>query len=97
MQCAKLLLKTSKQSSANSANKVFSQDYLFKELANGLRILVVKTDYPDLVSVQMKFDIAVLFGDVSETFNNVKKLLKHLITLNQTLHYGVMILLSSSY
>jgi len=48
---------TSKQSSANSANKVFSQKYLFKELSNGLRVLVVKTDYPDLVSVQIPVSV----------------------------------------
>jgi zinc protease len=47
----------SKNSAANSANKVFSQKYLFKELANGLRVLVVKTDYPDLVSVQIPVSV----------------------------------------
>ncbi|HCM46844.1 MAG TPA: peptidase M16, partial [Colwellia sp.] len=47
----------SKQSTENSANKVFSQNYLFKELANGLRVLVVKTDYPDLVSVQIPVSV----------------------------------------
>jgi len=47
----------SKQSSANNDNKVFSQDYAFKELANGLRVLVVKTDYPDLVSVQIPVSV----------------------------------------
>jgi zinc protease len=46
-----------KQSSANNANKVFSQKYLFKELPNGLRVLVVKTDYPDLVSVQIPVSV----------------------------------------
>ena len=46
-----------KQSSANSDNKVFSQKYLFKELANGLRVLVVKTDYPDLVSIQIPVSV----------------------------------------
>ncbi len=45
------------QSSANSENKVFSQKYLFKELSNGLRVLVVKTDYPDLVSVQIPVSV----------------------------------------
>jgi zinc protease len=47
----------SQQSSENTANKVFSQKYLFKELANGLRVLVVKTDYPDLVSVQIPVSV----------------------------------------
>lgn len=45
------------QASENSANKVFSQKYLFKELDNGLRVLVVKTDYPDLVSVQIPVSV----------------------------------------
>jgi zinc protease len=45
------------QSSSESANKVFSQKYLFKELSNGLRVLVVKTDYPDLVSVQIPVSV----------------------------------------
>jgi zinc protease len=47
----------SKKSSENTANKVFSQKYLFKELTNGLRVLVVKTDYPDLVSVQIPVSV----------------------------------------
>ncbi|TWX47164.1 M16 family metallopeptidase [Colwellia hornerae] len=47
----------SQQASQESANKVFSQKYLFKELANGLRVLVVKTDYPDLVSVQIPVSV----------------------------------------
>jgi zinc protease len=47
----------SQQSSQESANKVFSQKYLFKELANGLRVLVVKTGYPDLVSVQIPVSV----------------------------------------
>jgi len=42
---------------ASNENKVFSQKYLFKELANGLRVLVVKTDYPDLVSVQIPVSV----------------------------------------
>jgi len=48
---------SSAQSSASSENKVFSQKYLFKELDNGLRVLVVKTDYPDLVSVQIPVSV----------------------------------------
>ncbi|WP_085300084.1 M16 family metallopeptidase [Cognaticolwellia mytili] len=38
-------------------NKVFSQNYVFKELENGLRVLIVKTDYPDLVSVQIPVSV----------------------------------------
>jgi zinc protease len=49
--------RMSQQSVENSANKVFSQKYLFKELPNGLRVLVVKTDYPDLVSVQIPVSV----------------------------------------
>jgi zinc protease len=40
-----------------NSNKVFSQNYVFKELANGLRVLIVKTDYPDLVSVQIPVSV----------------------------------------
>ncbi|MDP2560445.1 pitrilysin family protein [Psychrobium sp. 1_MG-2023] len=39
--------------SAPAANKVFTQDYVLEELDNGLRVMVVKTDYPDLVSIQI--------------------------------------------
>ena len=55
--------QTSQNSTAQSAavasksNKVFSQNYTFKELANGLRVLIVKTDYPDLVSVQIPVSV----------------------------------------
>lgn len=38
---------------ASENNKVFSQKYTFNELDNGLRVLIVKTDYPDLVSLQI--------------------------------------------
>ena len=40
-----------------NSNKVFSQNYVFKELDNGLRVLIVKTDYPDLVSVQIPVSV----------------------------------------
>ncbi|SEL78382.1 zinc protease [Colwellia chukchiensis] len=55
--------QTQQESSAQSAatgdnnNKVFKQNYLFKELSNGLRVLIVKTDYPDLVSVQIPVSV----------------------------------------
>ncbi|AZQ85998.1 insulinase family protein [Colwellia sp. Arc7-635] len=42
---------------ATNSNKVFSQNYVFKELENGLRVLIVKTDYPDLVSVQIPVSV----------------------------------------
>ena len=40
-----------------NSNKVFSQNYVFKELPNGLRVLIVRTDYPDLVSVQIPVSV----------------------------------------
>ncbi|CAH9062971.1 hypothetical protein PSECIP111854_03131 [Pseudoalteromonas sp. CIP111854] len=40
-----------------TSNKVFSQDYLLEELDNGLRVMVVKTDYPDVVSVQIPVSV----------------------------------------
>jgi zinc protease len=38
-------------------NKVFSQKYTFNELDNGLRVVIVKTDYPDLVSLQIPVSV----------------------------------------
>ena len=38
---------------AKSSNKVFTQNYLLEELDNGLKVMIVKTDYPDLVSIQI--------------------------------------------
>ena len=38
-------------------NRVFSQDYLLEELENGLRVMVVKTDYPDVVSLQIPVSV----------------------------------------
>jgi len=58
-----VVTQTQQNSTAQSAavatnhNKVFSQNYVFKELANGLRVLIVKTDYPDLVSVQIPVSV----------------------------------------
>ena len=55
--------QTNQNSTAQSAavesnnHKVFSQNYVFKELDNGLRVLIVKTDYPDLVSVQIPVSV----------------------------------------
>ncbi|MBD1581799.1 M16 family metallopeptidase [Pseudoalteromonas sp. S16_S37] len=42
---------------AQANDKVFSQDYLLEELENGLRVMVVKTDYPDVVSVQIPVSV----------------------------------------
>ncbi|ESP91684.1 M16 family metallopeptidase [Pseudoalteromonas luteoviolacea] len=38
-------------------NKVFSHDYVLEELSNGLRVMVVKTDYPDVVSLQIPVSV----------------------------------------
>ena len=38
-------------------NRVFSQEYLLEELENGLRVMVVKTDYPDVVSLQIPVSV----------------------------------------
>ncbi|MCF6435375.1 pitrilysin family protein [Pseudoalteromonas sp. MMG022] len=40
-----------------SNSKVFSQDYVLEELENGLRVMVVKTDYPDVVSVHIPVSV----------------------------------------
>jgi zinc protease len=42
---------------AQAQNKVFSQDYVMEELDNGLRVIVVKTDYPDVVSLQIPVSV----------------------------------------
>jgi len=36
---------------------VFSQNYLLEELDNGLRVMIVKTDFPDLVSLQIPMSV----------------------------------------
>lgn len=40
-----------------SNDKVFSQDYVLEELDNGLRVMIVKTDYPDVVSLQIPVSV----------------------------------------
>ncbi|SFC76141.1 M16 family metallopeptidase [Pseudoalteromonas denitrificans] len=47
--------KTNTQKQNN--NKVFSQNYMLEELANGLKVMVVKTDYPDVVSLQIPVSV----------------------------------------
>ena len=42
---------------AEAENKVFSQDYVLEELNNGLRVMVIKTDYPDVVSLQIPVSV----------------------------------------
>jgi len=36
-----------------NGKKVFSRDYLMRDLDNGLRVIIVPTEYPDVVSIQM--------------------------------------------
>ena len=38
---------------AGASEKVFSMPYLMRDLDNGLRVIIVKTDYPDIVSLQI--------------------------------------------
>ncbi|MEP1742658.1 MAG: pitrilysin family protein [Kangiellaceae bacterium] len=58
--CAQTGLKTNGQSSvakssaSNNANeKIFNLPYHMETLDNGLKVILVKTDYPDLVSLQI--------------------------------------------
>lgn len=56
--CNSTMMDTKKQQMPSNAqaaaqNKVFSQDYVIEELDNGLKVMIVKTDYPDLVSLQI--------------------------------------------
>jgi zinc protease len=36
-----------------SEDKIFANPYLLRELPNGLRVLIVRTDYPDVVTLQI--------------------------------------------
>jgi zinc protease len=46
---------TQKEDSSTNAveNKIFDMPYLMRDLDNGLRVIVVKTDFPEVVSVQI--------------------------------------------
>ncbi|TQV87449.1 insulinase family protein [Aliikangiella coralliicola] len=44
---------SSKQSNNAAAEKIFNLPYHMETLENGLKVIVVKTDYPDLVSLQI--------------------------------------------
>ena len=48
---------TSVKAAKQSSNKVFSQNYVLEELENGLKVMVVKTDYPDVVSLQIPVSV----------------------------------------
>ena len=41
------------QPAASASDKVFAMPYLMRDLDNGLRVIIVKTDYPDIVSLQI--------------------------------------------
>ena len=45
--------KRVENSSAAVDDKVFSRDYMMRDLDNGLRVIIVPTEYPDVVSIQM--------------------------------------------
>lgn len=51
--CINTSHSTSPTPASNSANKVFTQDYVIQELDNGMKVMIVKTNYPDLVSIQI--------------------------------------------
>ena len=36
-----------------ASDKIFDMPYLMRDLDNGLRVIVVPTDYPDIVSIQI--------------------------------------------
>jgi zinc protease len=38
---------------SKDANRIFDMPYLMRDLDNGLRVIVVKTDYPDIVTIQI--------------------------------------------
>jgi zinc protease len=38
---------------AAEASKIFDMPYLMRDLDNGLRVIVVPTDYPDIVTIQI--------------------------------------------
>ena len=43
----------SKSVDTGEADKIFDMPYLMRELDNGLRVIIVKTDYPDIVNLQI--------------------------------------------
>ena len=58
--CPKTQTTTSSPTAAEAtpqSQAVFSQDYVLEELDNGLRVMVVKTDYPDVVSLQIPVSV----------------------------------------
>ncbi|MCW8869577.1 MAG: insulinase family protein, partial [Proteobacteria bacterium] len=45
--------QTNQETSQKQDNRVFNQDYDMRTLDNGLKVIVVKTDYPEVVSLQL--------------------------------------------
>lgn len=41
------------ETEADSVSRIFDMPYLMRDLENGLRVIVVKTDYPDIVTLQI--------------------------------------------
>jgi zinc protease len=48
-----LTLLLASASALASDAKIFDLPYVTRELPNGLRVIVVRTDYPDLVTLQI--------------------------------------------
>ena len=44
---------TPEPGAAAEASKIFDMPYLMRDLDNGLRVIVVPTDYPDIVTIQI--------------------------------------------
>jgi zinc protease len=38
---------------ASESSKIFDMPYLMRDLDNGLRVIVVPTDFPDIVTIQI--------------------------------------------
>jgi zinc protease len=45
--------EAARDAGAVAASRIFDMPYLMRELENGLRVIVVKTDYPDIVTLQI--------------------------------------------
>ncbi len=45
--------KTLPPANEGQSSKIFDMPYLMRDLDNGLRVIVVKTDYPDIVTIQI--------------------------------------------
>ncbi|HRQ64891.1 MAG TPA: pitrilysin family protein [Xanthomonadaceae bacterium] len=45
--------RKSRSAAAPDANRIFDMPYLMRDLSNGLRVIVVRTEYPDIVSLHI--------------------------------------------